>query len=126
MTTLNNKIAIVTGSSKGIGAQIAILLAESGAKTVINYANDDAAANDIVSQIKAAGGEAIAIQADVSNTQQVATLFDTTISEFGNPDILVNSAGMMINKPIAETTDEDFDRTFAVNAKGTFNTLREA
>lgn len=116
----------MTGSSKGIGAQIAILLAESGAKTVINYANDDAAANDIVSQIKAAGGEAIAIQADVSNTQQVATLFDTTISEFGNPDILVNSAGMMINKPIAETTDEDFDRTFAVNAKGTFNTLREA
>ncbi|MDN6275758.1 SDR family oxidoreductase [Psychrobacter sp.] len=126
MTTLNNKVAIVTGSSKGIGAQIAMLLAESGAKTVINYASDDAAANDIVSQIKAAGGEAIAIQADVSDTQQVAMLFDTTISEFGKPDILVNSAGMMINKPIAETTDEDFDRTFAVNAKGTFNTLREA
>ena len=126
MTTLNNKVAIVTGSSKGIGAQIAILLAESGAKTVINYANDDAAANDIVSQIKSAGGEAISIQADVSDTQQVAKLFDTTINEFGKPDILVNSAGMMINKPIAETTDEDFDRTFAVNAKGTFNTLREA
>lgn len=126
MTTLNNKVAIVTGSSKGIGAQIAMLLAESGAKTVINYASDDAAANDIVSQIKAAGGEAIAIQADVSDTQQVAMLFDTTISEFGKPDILVNSAGMMINKPIAETTDEDFDRTFAVNVKGTFNTLREA
>ncbi|MGO1283114.1 MULTISPECIES: SDR family oxidoreductase [unclassified Psychrobacter] len=126
MTTLNNKVAIVTGSSKGIGAQIAILLAESGAKTVINYANDDAAANDIVSQIKSAGGEAIAVQADVSDSQQVATLFDTTVSEFGKPDILVNSAGMMINKPIAETTDEDFDRTFAVNVKGTFNTLREA
>jgi 3-oxoacyl-[acyl-carrier protein] reductase len=126
MTTLKNKVAIVTGSSKGIGAQIAILLAESGAKTVINYANDDAAANDIVNQIKSAGGEAIAVQADVSDTQQVATLFDTTISEFGKPDILVNSAGMMINKPIAETTDEDFDRTFAVNVKGTFNTLREA
>lgn len=126
MTTLKNKVAIVTGSSKGIGAQIAILLAAAGAKTVINYANDDAAANDIVSQIKSAGGEAIAVQADVSDTEQVATLFDTTISEFGKPDILVNSAGMMINKPIAETTDEDFDRTFAVNVKGTFNTLREA
>ncbi len=126
MTTLKNKVAIVTGSSKGIGAQIAILLAAAGAKTVINYANDDAAANDIVSQIKVAGGEAIAVQADVSDTQQVATLFDTTISEFGKPDILVNSAGIMINKPIAETTDEDFDRTFAVNVKGTFNTLREA
>jgi len=126
MTTLKNKVAIVTGSSKGIGAQIAILLAAAGAKTIINYANDDAAANDIVDQIKSAGGEAIAVQADVSNTEQVATLFDTTISEFGKPDILVNSAGMMINKPIAETTDEDFDRTFAVNVKGTFNTLREA
>ncbi len=126
MTTLKNKVAIVTGSSKGIGAQIAILLAAAGAKTIINYANDDAAANDIVNQIKSAGGEAIAVQADVSNTEQVATLFDTTISEFGKPDILVNSAGMMINKPIAETTDEDFDRTFAVNVKGTFNTLREA
>ena len=126
MTTLKNKVAIVTGSSKGIGAQIAILLAAAGAKTIINYANDDAAANDIVNQIKSAGGEAIAVQADVSDTEQVATLFDTTISEFGKPDILVNSAGIMINKPIAETTDEDFDRTFAVNVKGTFNTLREA
>jgi len=126
MTTLNNKVAIVTGSSKGIGAQIAVLLAESGAKTVINYANDDAAANDIVSQIKAAGGEAIAVQADISDSQQVAALFDATINAFGKPDILVNSAGIMDNKPIAETTDEDFDRTFAVNAKGTFNTLREA
>ena len=126
MTTLKNKVAIVTGSSNGIGAQIAILLAAAGAKTIINYANDDAAANDIVNQIKSAGGEAIAVQADVSDTEQVATLFDTTISEFGKPDILINSAGMMINKPIAETTDEDFDRTFAVNVKGTFNTLREA
>ncbi len=126
MTTLKNKVAIVTGSSKGIGAQIALLLAESGAKTVINYTNDDSAANDIVSQIKSAGGEAIAVQADVSNTKQVEAMFDATISAFGKPDILVNSAGIMINKPIAETTDEDFNRIFAINVKGTFNTLREA
>ncbi|KAF0567729.1 3-oxoacyl-[acyl-carrier protein] reductase [Psychrobacter nivimaris] len=126
MTTLKNKVAIVTGSSKGIGAQIALSLAESGAKTVINYANDDSAANNIVSQIKSAGGEAIAVQADVSNTKQVEAMFDATISAFGKPDILVNSAGIMINKPIAETTDEDFDRIFAINVKGTFNTLREA
>lgn len=126
MTTLKNKVAIVTGSSKGIGAQIALSLAESGAKTVINYANDDSAANNIVSQIKSAGGEAIAVQADVSNTKQVEAMFDATISAFGQPDILVNSAGILINKPIAETTDEDFDRIFAINVKGTFNTLREA
>ncbi|WP_352259815.1 SDR family oxidoreductase [Psychrobacter sp. TB55-MNA-CIBAN-0194] len=126
MTTLKNKVAIVTGSSKGIGAQIAILLASAGAKTIINYANDDAAASDIVSQIKSAGGEAIAVQADVSNAKQVEAMFDATIDAFGKPDILVNSAGIMINKPIADTTDEDFDRIFAINVKGTFNTLREA
>ena len=126
MTTLKNKVAIVTGSSKGIGAQIALTLAAAGAKTVINYANDDAAANNIVSQIKSAGGEAIVVQADVSNAEQVEAMFDATISAFGKPDILVNSAGIMINKPIAETTDEDFDRIFAINVKGTFNTLREA
>lgn len=126
MKTLKNKVAIVTGSSKGIGAQIALLLAESGAKTVINYANDDSAANDIVSQIKSAGGEAIAVQADVSSAKQVEAMFDTTIDAFGKPDILVNSAGVIICKPIAETTDEDFDRIFSINVKGTFNTLREA
>lgn len=126
MTTLKNKVAIVTGSSKGIGAEIAILLAEAGAKTVINYANDDAAANEVVNKIKAAGGEAIAIQADVSDTQQVKAMFDTTINAFGKPDILVNNAGIIICKPIAETTDDDFDRIFDINVKGTFNTLREA
>lgn len=126
MTTLKNKVAIITGSSKGIGAEIAILLAESGAKTVINYANDDAAANEVVDKIKAAGGEAIAIQADVSDTHQVKAMFDTTINAFGKPDILVNNAGIIICKPIAETTDEDFDRIFSINVKGTFNTLREA
>ena len=126
MTTLKNKVAIVTGSSKGIGAQIAILLAEAGAKTVINYANDDTAANEIVDKIKAAGGEAIAVQADVSDTKQVKAMFDTTISELGQPDILVNSAGIIICKTIEETTDEDFDRIFSINVKGTFNTLREA
>lgn len=126
MTTLKNKVAIVTGSSKGIGAQIAILLAAAGAKTVINYANDETAANDIVSQIKAAGSEAIAVQADVSDSKQVEAMFDATIKAFGQPDILVNSAGVIICKPIAETTDEDFDRLFSINVKGTFNTLREA
>ncbi|SJN23308.1 SDR family oxidoreductase [Psychrobacter sp. JB385] len=126
MTTLKNKVAIVTGSSKGIGAEIAILLAEAGAKTVINYATDDAAANEVVNKIKKAGGEAIAIQADVSDTQQVKAMFDTTINTFGKPDILVNNAGIIICKPIAETTDDDFDRIFDINVKGTFNTLREA
>ncbi len=126
MTTLKNKVAIVTGSSKGIGAEIAILLADAGAKTVINYANDDAAANEVVNKIKATGGEAIAIQADVSDTQQVKAMFDTTINAFGKPDILVNNAGIIICKPIAETTDDDFDRIFDINVKGTFNTLREA
>lgn len=126
MTTLKSKVAIVTGSSKGIGAQIAILLAKAGAKTVINYANDDTAANEVIDKIKAAGGEAIAVQADVSNSEHVKALFATTIEAFGQPDILVNSAGIIIYKTIEETTDEDFDRIFSINVKGTFNTLREA
>ena len=101
-------------------------MAAAGAKTDINYTNDDAAANDIVKEIKVAGGEAIAVQADVSNSKQVEAMFDTTINTFGKPDILVNSAGVIICKPIAETTNEDFDRIFSINVKGTFNTLREA
>lgn len=126
MTTLTGKVAIVTGSSKGIGAQIATLLAKAGAKTVVNYANDASAAHEVVDNIKAAGGEAIAVQADVSDSKQVEAMFDRTIDAFGKPDILVNNAGIIICKPIAETTDEDFDRIFSINVKGTFNALRQA
>ncbi|HEU4554059.1 MAG TPA: SDR family oxidoreductase [Chitinophaga sp.] len=126
MSTLTNKIALVTGASRGIGATVARHLAAAGAKVVINYAGGKDAADQVVNSIKAAGGDAIAVQADVSNTAEVKNLFDTAIAHYGRLDILVNNAGIMITKLVKDTTDEDFSRQFDINVKGVFNTLREA
>lgn len=126
MNTLKNKIAIVTGASKGIGATVARTLAGAGASVVVNYAGSKDAAERVVSDITAGGGTAVAIQGDVSKPGDVKSLFAQTISHFGRVDILVNNAGVMITKQIAETTDEEFDKQFNTNVKGVFNTLREA
>lgn len=126
MSTLNNKVILVTGASRGIGAEIAKQLAAAGAKVIVNYAGGKDAADKVVFAIKEQGGDAIALQADVSKAEEVATLFDNTISHYGKVDVLVNNAGIMITKLIKDTTDEDFTRQFDVNVKGTFNTLREA
>lgn len=126
MNTLNNKIALVTGASRGIGAEIATQLANAGAKVIVNYANGKETAEQVVTAIKEQGGDAIALQADVSNANAVKQLFDDAIGHFGKIDVLVNNAGIMITKLIKDTTDEDFSRQFDINVKGTFNTLREA
>lgn len=126
MNTLKNKIAIVTGASKGIGASVAKTLAGAGATVVVNYAGSKDAAGQVVKDITSGGGTAIAIQGDVSKPGDVKNLFAQTISRFGRVDILVNNAGVMITKLIADTTDEDFDKQFNTNVKGVFNALREA
>jgi 3-oxoacyl-[acyl-carrier protein] reductase len=126
MKSLNNKVAIVTGSSRGIGAQIAITLAEAGASVVINYSSNQKPADKVVSEIKANGGSAIAIKADISSPEEVKLMFDSAISQFGKINILINNAGSILYKTIQDTTDDDFDKIFSVNVKGTFNTLREA
>ena len=126
MKTLENKVAIVTGSSRGIGAQIAKALSSAGARVVVNYSGNEKAAGQVVAIIKAAGGEAIAVRADVSNAAEVKTLFDAAIAQFGKVDILINNAGIALYKRIQETTDEEFDRLMAINLKGVFVTLREA
>jgi 3-oxoacyl-[acyl-carrier protein] reductase len=126
MKILSNKVVLITGSSKGIGASIAMQAAEAGAKVVINYAGSKNEAENVVSKIVEQGGEAIAVQADVSKPSDVKTLFDQAISHFGRVDILVNNAGIMITKLIKDTTDEDFTRQFDINVRGVFNTLREA
>lgn len=126
MKNLNDKIILVTGASKGIGATVAVKLASIGAKVIVNYSGSKEAAENVVEQIKTAGGDAIAIQADVSKTKDVKNLFDTAIAHFGRIDVLVNNAGIMINKLIKDTTDDDFERQFNINVKGVFNTLREA
>src|ERR1041385_1484454 len=126
MKTLENKVALVTGASRGIGAAIASELAKNGAAVVVNYAGGKAGADKTVAAIVAAGGKAIAVQGDVSKSEDVTRLFDEAIAAFGKVDILVNNAGIIITKLIKDTTDEDFTRQFDVNVKGTFNTLREA
>jgi 3-oxoacyl-[acyl-carrier protein] reductase len=126
MKTLENKVAIVTGSSRGIGAQIAKVLSSAGARVVVNYSGNEKAASQVVAIIKAAGGEAIAVRADVSNAAEVKALFDAAIAQFGKVDILINNAGIALYKRIQETTDEEFDRLMAINLKGVFVTLREA
>ncbi|MFS4473241.1 SDR family oxidoreductase [Chryseobacterium sp. T20] len=126
MSTLNNKVILVTGASRGIGAEIAQQLASAGAKVIVNYAGGKNAAEQVVASIKDKGGDAIAVQADVSNAEAVKQLFNQAISHYGKIDVLVNNAGIMITKLIKDTTDEDFSRQFDINVRGTFNTLREA
>lgn len=126
MGILENKVILVTGGSRGIGAEVAKKLAEAGAKVVINYAGGKDAAEEVVTVIKKAGGEATAIQADVSQSSAVKRLFDQSIDEYGRIDVLINNAGIMITKLVKDTTDEDFSKQFDVNVKGVFNTLREA
>jgi 3-oxoacyl-[acyl-carrier protein] reductase len=126
MKTLENKVALVTGASRGIGAAIAAELAKNGAAVIVNYAGSKTAAEETVSSIVAAGGRAIAVQGDVSKREDVTALFDEAIATFGKIDILVNNAGVMILKPLKDATDEDFEKQFNTNTKGTFNTLREA
>ncbi len=126
MNSLENKVALVTGASRGIGAAVALHLAKAGAKIIVNYTGGLEAAKQTVATIESAGGEAIALQADVSNPAQVKALFDAAIAHFGKIDVLVNNAGIMITKLLKDTTDEDFTRQFEVNVRGTFNTLREA
>jgi 3-oxoacyl-[acyl-carrier protein] reductase len=126
MKSLKNKVAIITGSSRGIGAHLARKLAKAGASVIVNYAGNKPAADQVVTAIKSEGGDAIVLQADISKVSEVKAMFDAAIAKFGKIDILVNNAGVIVYKKIQDTTDEDFDRIFAVNVKGTFNTLREA
>ena len=126
MSTLNEKVILVTGASRGIGATIARELAKAGAKVIVNYAGSKEPAEQLVTAIKQAGGEALALQADVSQADQVKNLFDAAIAYYGRIDVLINNAGIMITKLMKDTTDEDFTRQFDVNVRGTFNTMREA
>jgi 3-oxoacyl-[acyl-carrier protein] reductase len=126
MQSLKNKVAIVTGSSRGIGAHLARELAKAGASVIVNYAGNKSAADQVAAEIKSGGGEAIVLRADISKVSEVKAMFDAAIAKFGKIDILINNAGVIVYKKIQDTTDEDFDRIFAVNVKGTFNTLREA
>jgi len=126
MNSLQGKVALVTGSSRGIGANIAKVLAADGASVIINYAGRRDAADQVVSEITGAGGKAVAVQADVGTPAGVKGLFDAALKEFGKLDIVVNNAGIILYKKIADITDEEFDRLLDINVKGVFYSMREA
>jgi 3-oxoacyl-[acyl-carrier protein] reductase len=124
--TKSPRVAIITGSSRGIGAAVASRLAADGFAVIINYSSEASAAEDLAAEIGAAGGQALAVQADVRAPNEVKRLFDAAERAFGGVDVLVNNAGIMTLASIAETDDASFDRLIAVNLKGSFNTMREA
>jgi len=123
---LKGKTAIVTGASRGIGRTLAEDLARSGAKVIVNYSSSPVPAEEVVESIRRQGGEALAIQADVGRIADIERLFQQSIEAFGRVDILVNNAGLMVTKPLANVTEEDFDKLFTVNVKGTYFTCQQA
>ncbi|NIK70011.1 MULTISPECIES: SDR family oxidoreductase [unclassified Paenibacillus] len=126
MMSLQGKVAIVTGSSRGIGRQIAIQLGEAGAKVVVNYSSNQEKAMEVVQLIEQAGGEAAAIRGDIGKVSDVEGLFSETLERFGRVDILVNNGGIMDLAPIASVTEEMFDRQFMINVKGTYFACQQA
>jgi len=123
---LHEKVAIVTGASKGIGAAIAKGMAKAGANVVVNYASDRSGAEKAVAAITAAGGKAVAVKADVSKSADVKELFEQTIRTFGRLDILVNNAGVYRFEPIEAVTEEEFHRIYNTNVLGAILTMQEA
>jgi len=122
---LAGKVAIVTGSSRGIGKAIAERFAAEGAKVTVNWAGRERDAKAVVDGINSRGGEALSIGADVSSSADVKKLVRATMDRFGRIDILVNNAGVMVGKPVLETTEEDWDRTIDVNLKGAYLCSKE-
>jgi 3-oxoacyl-[acyl-carrier protein] reductase len=124
--TLVERVAIVTGASRGIGRAVATTLAAAGQSVVVGYAGSAAAAAEVVEQITATGGRAVAAQADVADETAVAALFDTAVETFGGVDVVVNSAGRMYLSPIAELDLDQLDALHRTNIRGTFVVAREA
>jgi len=125
MSAMENRTAIITGASRGIGVALAKRLATDGFAVVINYANSAAAAEELAESLKSDGHKALAVKADIARPDAVTALFDKTIAEFGGVDVIVNNAGVMTTQPIAEMNDATFDAMMDINVRGTFNMLRE-
>ncbi|BCS21608.1 uncharacterized protein APUU_22040A [Aspergillus puulaauensis] len=123
---LDDKVALVTGSGRGIGAAIAIHLGRLGAKVVVNYANSAEHAENVVAEIKNHGSDAIALKADVRDVSQTIKLFDAAIAHFGRLDIAVSNSGVVSFGHLKEVTEEEFDRVFSLNTRGQFFVAREA
>lgn len=126
MAKLKNKVAVVTGASKGIGASIAKALAADGASVVVNYASSKEGADRVVSEIAQSGGSAVAVKGDVSKSEDVRRMFAETKKAFGKVDILVNNAGVYQFAPLEEITEEQFHTQFNINVLGLILATQEA
>ncbi|MFN2355258.1 MAG: SDR family oxidoreductase [Desulfopila sp.] len=120
------KVAIVTGGSRGIGRAIVRQLCGMGAHVVFNYSSDTKRANELVSEIEEKGGSATALQADIARVAEIENMFDLALSTHGRLDILVNNAGIATYKNIADFSEEEYDRIFTINVKGVFFCCRQA
>lgn len=127
MTDLSNKVALITGSARGVGKAIALRYASLGANVVVNYSGDEANATRTVEEVRAHGVEAVAIRADMTKTEEIERLFTVSVERFGKLDIVVANAGVeIVGEPLLDVTEEQFDRLFALNSKGSFFTLQKA
>ncbi|POS77646.1 tetrahydroxynaphthalene reductase-1 [Diaporthe helianthi] len=123
---LDGKVALVTGSGRGIGAAIATELGRAGAKVIVNYAKSEAPALKLVEDIKKLGTEAVALQADVSQVSQTVKLFEEAVKVWGRLDVVCSNAGVVSFGHLEEVTEEEFDRVFTINTRGQFFVAREA
>lgn len=126
MATNKPQVALITGASRGIGAVIARRFARDGFAVAINYATNKVEADALAAELTRDNASAIAVRADVSKADDVRHMFDIVEQKFGRIDVLVNNAGILQAMPLAQTSDELFEKTFAINTQGVFNTLREA
>jgi 3-oxoacyl-[acyl-carrier protein] reductase len=126
MASTQTKSAIVTGASRGIGSVVAKRLARDGFAIIVNYAGNLSQAQEVVAAIEAAGGQAVAVQADVANTADVKQLFKQALDTYGRIDVVVNNAGIMPLSPIAKGDAATFDKVIATNLRGTFLVLAQA
>lgn len=121
---LTGKIAVVTGASRGIGREIAVTLAARGALVIVNYNGSAAKAEDVVTEIRAAGGQAEAVQCNVADFEKAAGLLQYVVEKYGRVDILVNNAGITRDGLLMKMSEEDFDAVLNTNLKGAFNCMR--
>ncbi len=126
MLDLTDRVAVVTGSSRGIGRAIAIKLAGQGAKVVVNYHSSEDAAQEVVEEVRSGGGEAIAVQADVKDPEQAKGLVAAALEAFGRLDILVNNVGITRDTLLMRMKEDDWDIVMETNLKGTFNCTKAA
>ncbi|KAH6635103.1 putative versicolorin reductase [Chaetomium sp. MPI-SDFR-AT-0129] len=123
---LDGKVALVTGSGRGIGAAMAVELGRAGAKVVVNYANSRESAEKVVAEIKALGSDAVALQADVRQVSQIVKLMDDAVAHFGGLDIVCSNSGVVSFGHLKDVTEDEFDRVFSLNTRAQFFVAREA